>query len=93
MFYIEEIKKSIQKFNEENNKQYINDAVNIYLTNLKPIFKNIMELKYKESIVYYNENDNTYNLIQQKYTQQSLEFTYFDNKVLHFDVGLKLTVH
>jgi len=51
-----------------------------------------MELKYKESIVYYNENDNTYNLIQQKYTHKSLEFTYYDNKVLHFDVGLKINL-
>jgi hypothetical protein len=51
-----------------------------------------MELKYKESIVYYNENDNTYNLIQKKYTQHSMEFTYFDNKVLNFDIGLKLSI-
>jgi hypothetical protein len=91
-FYIEEIKLSIKNFDEDDNSQYVRDAVNIYLNNLKPILNKISELKYKENAVHYNENENTYNLIQNKYTNQSLEFTYFNNKVLSFDIGLKAVI-
>jgi hypothetical protein len=91
-FYIAEIKLSIKKFNEEDNTQYVRDAVNIYLNSLNPLLNKISELKYKENAVYYNENDNTYNLIQKQYTNQSLEFTYFNNKVLNYDVGLQATL-
>ena len=90
--YIEEIKESMKNFDKEDNTQYVRDVVNIYLTKLKPVLNKITELKYKENIVYYNETDNTYNLIQNQYTTQSLEFTYFNNKVLNYDVGLKAMV-
>jgi hypothetical protein len=91
-FYIEEIKLSIKKFNEEDNVQYVRDAVNIYLNSLNPLLNKISGLKYKENTVYFNENDNTYNLMQHQYTSQSLEFTYFNNKVLNYDVGLKAVI-
>jgi hypothetical protein len=91
-FYIEEIKLALKKFNEEDNTQYVRDAVNIYLNTLNPLLNKISELKYKENTVYYNENDNTYNLMQNQYTSQSLEFTYFNNKVLSYDVGLKAII-
>jgi hypothetical protein len=91
-FYIEEIRLSIKKFNEEDNTQYVRDAVNIYLNSLNPLFNKISGLKYKENTVYFNENDNTYNLMQRQYTSQSLEFTYFNNKVLNYDVGLKAVI-
>ena len=91
-FYIEEIKLSIKKFNEEDNTQYVRDAVNLYLNSLNPLLNKISELKYKENVVYFNENDNTYNLIQRQNTNQSLEFTYFNNKVLNYDVGLKAVI-
>ena len=91
-FYIEEIKLSITKFDEEDNTQYVRDAVNIYLNRLMPLLNKISELKYKENTVYYNENENTYNLMQNQYTSQSLEFTYFNNKVLNYDVGLKAII-
>ena len=90
--YIEEIKESMKNFDKEDNTQYVRDVVNIYLTKLQPVLNKITELKYKENIVYYNETDNTYNLIQNQYTTQSLEFTYFNNKVLNYDVGLKAMI-
>ena len=90
--YIEEIKESMKNFDKEDNTQYVRDVVNIYLTKLQPVLNKIAELKYKENIVYYNETDNTYNLIQNQYTTQSLEFTYFNNKVLNYDVGLKAMI-
>ena len=91
-FYIQEIKDAIQSFNKEDNKQYVIDVVNIYLTKLNPLFKQIADLKYKENYVHYDETDNTYHLIQNKTTVQSLEFTDFHNKVLHYDTGLKAFV-
>jgi hypothetical protein len=91
-FYIEEIKEAIQNFNKEDNKQYINDIVNIYLTKLKPLLSKISELKYKENYVYYDDNNDTYNLMQSKTNIQSLEFTDYHNKVLQYDIGLKAIV-
>jgi len=91
-FYIEEIKASIIKFNQDNNNQYIRDVANVYITTLKPLLNKIIDLKYKENSVFYNENDNTYNLIQKPYTIQSLEFTDFNKKVISFDVGLAAVV-
>lgn len=90
--YIEEIKESIKKFNQDNNTQYIRDIANIYITNLKPLLNQISDLKYKENIIHYDENDNTYHLIQKQYTNKSLEFTDFTSKVLNYDVGLKVIV-
>ena len=89
-FYIDGIKESIAKFNKENNSQYIRDIANIYVTNLKPLLNKILNLKYKENSIHYDENTNTYNLIQNQYTIQSLEFTDFSNKVINYDVGLKV---
>jgi hypothetical protein len=91
-FYIDEIKESIKQFNQENNTQYVRDIVNIYINNLKPLLNKITDLKYKENIIHYNETDNTYNLIQNQYTIESLEFTDFNNKVLNYDVGLKVII-
>jgi hypothetical protein len=89
-FYIDGIKESISKFNKENNSQYIRDIANIYVTNLKPLLNKILNLKYKENSIHYDETTNTYNLIQNQYTIQSLEFTDFSNKVINYDVGLKV---
>lgn len=89
-FYIDQIKSSIQQMNDEDNVQYANDAVSIYVNELKPILKQILEQKYKQNIVHFNENDNTYHLIQNKYTVDALEFSFFKDTVVNYDVGLKI---
>ncbi len=76
--------------NNEDNVQYAHDAVNIYVNELKPILKQILEQKYKQNMVYFNENDNTYHLIQNKYTVDALEFSFFKDKIVNYDVGLKI---
>ena len=91
-FYIEEIKEAMQNFNKEDNKQYVNDVVNIYLTKLKPLLSKIAELKYKENYVYYDDSNDTYNLMQNKTNIQSLEFTDYNNRVVHYDIGLKAII-
>lgn len=91
-FYIEEIKEAMKNFDKEDNKQYVNDVVNIYLTKLKPLLLKISELKYKENYVYYDDDNATYNLMQNKTNVQSLEFTDYHNRILNYDIGLKAIV-
>lgn len=90
--FIKQIKECIIKMDTENNTQYAKDAVNIYITNLKPLLKNIMDLKYRQNAVYFNENYGTYNLLQKKNTIESSEITFYKNKVISFDVGLKTNI-
>ena len=59
---------------------------------MKPLLSKISELKYKENYVYYDDNNDTYNLMQSKTNIQSLEFTDYHNKVLQYDIGLKAIV-
>jgi len=87
--FIRQIKECIVKFNETDNNQYVRDAVNIYSTSVKPLFEKINKLTYKENAVFYNEDTNTYHLIQNKYSIKSLEYC-GDNKVIKYDVGLKV---
>ena len=84
---IQNIKQSIQKFNETENTQFVKDAVDIYINILLPLLRKIMALKYRQSIVYYNTDDNKYHLIQNKNTIKSLEYTSFVDKVVNYDVG------
>jgi hypothetical protein len=87
---IGQIKECIKNMDTESNTQYARDAVNIYVTSLKPLLKNIMNLKYRQNIVYYNEDNNTYNLLQNTNTAEALEITFFKNKVVSYDVGMKV---
>jgi hypothetical protein len=87
---ITEIKQCIISFNQLESTQYIRDAVHIYITNLLPLLNKISNLKYKQNFVYYDEDLNTYNLIQKKYKIENLEYTSFNNSIVSYDVGLKI---
>ena len=67
---------------------YVTEAVDIYNTNLKPLLKEIMNLKYRENMVWYNEDDNTFNLIQNRYTISNLQVNLLDESVKQFNVGM-----
>jgi hypothetical protein len=86
---IDQIKECIKKMNETNNVQYARDAVNIYNTTLLPLLSKIRNLKYNESMVYHNDDTNTYNLIQNRYSIFNLSFTSFQNRVVKFNVGFE----
>ena len=86
---IEQIKDCIKKMNETNNSQYARDAANIYVNILQPLHNKIRSLNYNETMVWYNENLNTCNLIQTKYSISNLLFSSFQDKVVSYDVGLK----
>jgi hypothetical protein len=90
---IQEIKESIRLYNQTESTQYIKDAVTIYITKLQPLFKKIMELKYKQSFVYYDIDKNTFHLIQNKITIKSMEYSSFVDKVINYNVGYEPIQH
>jgi len=87
--YVEQIKNAIKTYDEDNDLQYVKDAVNIYITSLKPTLSKILHLKYRQNEVFYDEDTGTYQLIQRNYTTVNLEFNSFKNNVASYDVGLK----
>jgi hypothetical protein len=82
--FISEIHEAINLFHTSDNTQYIRDAVDIYVTKLLPLLDKIMKLKYNERSVWYNENDNTYHLIQNKYSFKDIEFNVGHDKLISF---------
>ena len=52
-----------------------------------PKIRDNNKLKYKVNRVEYNDDDNTYNLIQLPYTTQDMEAS-LDNKVINLVTGL-----
>jgi hypothetical protein len=87
---IERIKECIKKMNETNNVQFARDAVSIYEETLLPLLKVIRELKYNETMVWHNSDTNSCDLIQNKFSIQSLSYSSFKDKVVSCDVGLQV---
>ena len=72
--FIQQIRDSIKQFKTTDDTQLVRDAVNIYITNLKPILDEIQKLKYRENIVWFNEDNNTYHLLQNKFNISLCKF-------------------
>ena len=85
--FIESIKKNISQFNETSNTQFVHDAVTTYVTNLKPLLKKILYTKYRENLVWFNDETNAYHLLQKKNTIQDLEFNEGSETVVSFSYG------
>jgi hypothetical protein len=88
--FILQIKECVHNYYNLQNSQYITDAVNIYITNLKPLLNMIMHIKYKENFVFYNEESNTFHLIQKPFSIESLEYSSNESTVITYDVGLTI---
>lgn len=84
---IDEVKNCITKMNETDNYQYAHDAATIYTTRLIPLLDIIRTLKYNESYVVNNEDANTCDLIQKKYSIENMSLSLFQNKVMSFETG------
>jgi len=82
--FISDIHAAINLFHTSDNTQYIRDAVDIYVTKVLPLLNKMMKLKYNERSVWYNENDNTYHLIQNKYSFKDIEFNIGEDKIVSF---------
>ena len=89
---IEQIKECITKMKETDNVQFAKDAVNIYQDNLRPLMNKIRDLSYDETKVWHDIDSNTCNLIQNKYSIQSLSYSSFEDKVISFDIGLEVNI-
>jgi hypothetical protein len=85
---IEQIKECITKMKETDNVQFAKDAVNIYQDNLRPLMNKIRDLSYDETKVWHDIDSNTCNLIQNKYSIQSLSYSSFEDKVISFNFGM-----
>ena len=59
-----DFKKLISEFEKTQNVQFVNDAVTMYVNEMSPLLSKIMKNKYVYSGVDYNDNNNTFNLIQ-----------------------------
>ena len=81
------IKDCVKQSDETGNKTFISDAINIYDTTLVPLLTTIRNLKYNESFVWHNEDTNSCNLIQNKYSISNLLFSSFQSSVINFDIG------
>jgi hypothetical protein len=85
--YILQLKGCIKKFDDSNNIQFIIDAVNIYIDNINTTNYNIINLKYKENIVYFDSSDATYHLIQNQNKISDLEIDVSEQKIISFIYG------
>jgi hypothetical protein len=67
---------------EEYEEQNVVSAVKVYVEQLKPKLDKIMRLKYKQNIVWYDDDDMTYHLIQTPQTIDSLEVALVETRVM-----------
>jgi len=83
----------INQYNSTKNNQLIIDAVDLYVRTLQPHAAEIMNKKYNYSRVEYNEDDNTFHLMQTLITPENLEWDLSENgqKVITFKTGLETT--
>jgi hypothetical protein len=82
------IKETIEKYNVSNNKQLIHDLVkDIYIAKMIPNAKDIMDMKYKRSSVWYDEDDGAYHLMQQPTTVENLELDLIEPEILTYNTS------
>ena len=84
---IQEFKNMISEFNKTNNPQIVYNAVEMFLNEIEPKLKKIETMTYAYNKVEYNEETDTYFLIQKKYTLDQVEFEYEDPKIESFIKG------
>jgi len=72
-------KKLIDDYENSQDIQYIVDALELYKTEILPQSKKIMNAKYAYSEVEFNEDDNTYYLIQKPVTIEQFEWDLSEN--------------
>ena len=61
---IKEIKQSVERYNETNDFHAIQQAVDVYISTLKPLLDSMSETKYGKSYVEYDESEGVFRLVQ-----------------------------
>jgi hypothetical protein len=84
---INSIKKLIDDYSHNNNPSLIYDAVTIYVNQLTPILKQVMDLKYDINQVEFMEDENVYRLIQKKNSMYNLEYNYGKEEIISYNIG------
>jgi hypothetical protein len=81
----------IKQYNSTQNTQLIIDAVELYTNTMQPRATEIMNKKYAYNGVEYNEDDNTFHLIQLSITNENLEWDLMNNgqRVVSFKIGVE----
>jgi hypothetical protein len=81
----------INQYKSTQNTQLIVDAVELYTNSIQPRANEIMNKKYVYNGVEYNEDDNTFHLIQLSITNENLEWdlTEGGQRVVSFKIGVE----
>lgn len=88
-----DLKNLIKQFEETNNNtKIIQDVVNIYQNQLVPLLKKIQQSKYNKNSVEYQQENNTFHLIQEKYTLEDITVHHSKPIIVHFDIGVPRNV-
>ena len=87
--FINEIKDAIKNFEKTKNTQYCQDAVTMYVKQLKPVLNQILGLKYSASFVDYDTKTGIYSLIQQKHTIKNTESMEVEPQVITYEKGIE----
>lgn len=67
-------KKMISNYEKTQDVQFVSDAIELYINIILPTANKIKNLKYAYSQVEYNEDDETYTLVQKPITNEDLEW-------------------
>ena len=89
--YLDNFNSMVNQYKSTQNTQLIIDAVDLYVNTMNPRANEIMKKKYAYNNVEYNEDDNTFHLIQKPITVENLEWDLADNgqKVMSFKTGVE----
>ena len=81
---IQQFKLMISEFNKTNNSQIVYNAIEMFINEIEPKLKSIEEISYAYNKIEYNENDDTYLLIQKKYSIEQMEMPFDTSKIESF---------
>ena len=87
---IMQFKDYIKKYMDDNDDNMLNNAINMYITEIIPKLKEIRDLKYKTMYINHDEDKNKI-LIQSKYSPEEMNFYDKDvDEVVRFIKGIKV---
>jgi hypothetical protein len=87
---IENIKNMMSEYEKTSNRQFVFDAVELYVNDMVPRLKKLMSIKYAKSYVDY-EDDGVYKLVQLQNSIEQLEFVLGDQVVEKMQLGVKVS--
>ena len=84
---INSIKECMAKFDNTQNTQFVIDAVSMNVNDLVPKLNEMMSLKYKNSHVFFDEDNNTYHLVQEARTIESMVIDVIEPEIVTFNLN------